>query len=134
MATRMRSLMMQGLLRFRRGWTGLARRLGQCCLRPRSARRPTRGLAGWTGRGARTGTAGSGRRVRATAAGGGARGARQPVGERGAATGEDLEARLRVEVAAERELQREGALVVAGRVGVDEELREAGLAPGGDPV
>jgi hypothetical protein len=51
-----------------------------------------------------------------------ASGARQAVGQGGASAGEELEAGVRVEVAAERELQREGALVVAARVVVEQQL------------
>ena len=46
-------------------------------------------------------------------------GAGQAVGERGAPAGEQLEARLGIEVTAERELERERALVVAGGVVVE---------------
>ena len=63
----------------------------------------------------------------------GAAGAGQAVGELGAAALEEREARGGVEEAAERELQREEALVVAGVVG-GEQREELLLAARGDPV
>jgi len=61
-------------------------------------------------------------------------GAGQAVGERGAPAGEHLEARLRIEVPAERELERERALVVAAPFVVDEQLREPRVAAFGEAV
>ena len=52
----------------------------------------------------------------------------EAVGERGAAALEELEPGGRVEVAAERELQREGALVVGAVVVGEEELDEQRVA------
>ena len=69
-------------------------------------------------------------RVAVAAAGASCAGpAAEPVGERGAPAREQLEAGLGIEVAAERELEREGALVVARGVVVEEQLREAARRP-----
>ena len=65
--------------------------------------------------------------VAVAAAGRRAAGARQAVGERSCAAGSSSSRRASaVEVAAERELQREGALVVAGGVVVEQQLARAG--------
>ena len=103
------------------------RRPGSRALR-RSARRSTRDRVGWNGPGARGATGCSGRwsgseRRRAL---------REPLRELGAAAFEERDAIGWAEVPAERELQREGALVVGLVVG--EELGEGRPARVGDPV
>ena len=110
---------------------GCSFRVGRRAVRralARSARRSTRDRVGWTGPGARGATGCSDRWC-------GSRGLRsrgQPLGELGAAALEEREAGGGVEVAAERELHREGALVVGALVG--EELGEQRPAAVGDAV